>query len=219
MTKNPQQYSVRSAPSGWITVHPVLVRVWHWVNAVAMIIMIMSGWRIYNASPVFSALRFPPAITLGGWLGGALQWHFAAMWLLMANFLVYLIWGVWTGHFARSFLPIRPSAVLREIGLALRFKLPHDAAGSYNSVQRTAYVGVLSAIVLTILAGFAVWKPVQFSSLAALMGGYDGARVVHFLGMSAIVAFLVIHVVLVALVPSTLRAMFTGTAKAQGDHK
>ena len=183
-----------------------------------MIIMIMSGWRIYDASPVFSGIYFPPVLTLGGWLGGALQWHFAAMWLLMANFLVYIIFGFWSGHFARAMFPLTPAAVWRDFNLALRFKLPHET-GIYNAVQRASYVGVLAAIVLTILAGFAVWKPVQFSSLAALMGGYDGARIVHFLGMSAIVAFLVMHLVLVALVPSTLIPMFTGTAKTHGDSK
>ena len=207
---------ISSDGGGRLYIHPGLVRVWHWINVFAMTIMIMSGWRIYDASPVFSGIYFPPALTLGGWLGGALLWHFAAMWLLMANFLAYIIYGVWSGHFARVFLPITPASVLRDLRLALAFKLPHEV-GRYNAVQRTAYVGVLSAIVLTILAGFAVWKPVQFSSLAALMGGYDGARVVHFLGMSAIVAFIVLHLVLVVLVPSTLLPMFTGSAKTHGD--
>jgi thiosulfate reductase cytochrome b subunit len=193
-------------------VHPALVRLWHWINAAAMIVMIMSGWRIYNASPVFSFIKFPNEITLGGWLAGALQWHFAAMWVLMVNFLIYVVYGVWSGHFRRVFLPVTPDVVLKDLQLALQFKLPHSV-GSYNAVQRFAYVGVLSAIVLTILAGLAVWKPVQFSELAWLMGGYDGARVAHFLGMAAIVAFIVIHLVLVLIVPSTLLPMFTGKAK------
>jgi thiosulfate reductase cytochrome b subunit len=196
-------------------IHPALVRIWHWINAAAMIVMIMSGWRIYNASPVFSFIRFPNEITLGGWLAGALQWHFAAMWVLMANFLIYVIYGLWSGHFRRVFLPVTPDVVLKDLQLAMQFKLPHTV-GSYNAVQRFAYVGVLSAIVLTILAGLAVWKPVQFSELAWLMGGYDGARVVHFLGMSAIVAFIVIHLALVLIVPSTLLPMFTGKVKLTG---
>jgi thiosulfate reductase cytochrome b subunit len=192
-------------------VHPALVRLWHWINVVAMIIMIMSGWRIYNASPVFPGFRFPNEITLGGWLAGALQWHFAAMWLLMANFLIYVVYGLWSGHFRRTFLPVTPDVVLKDLQLALQFKLPHSV-GSYNAVQRFAYVGVLSAIVVTILAGLAIWKPVQFYELAWIMGGYDGARVVHFLGMAAIVAFIVIHLALVLIVPSTLLPMFTGKA-------
>ena len=193
--------------------HPRLVRIWHWLNAVAMIVMIMSGWRIYNASPVFPPFVFPSVLTLGGWLGGALLWHFAAMWLLMANFAVYVVYGLWSGHFRRVFLPVTVSSVLKDLGLALQFKLPHDT-GEYNAVQRFSYLGVLTAIVVTMLAGLAIWKPVQFYELAWVMGGYDGARVVHFLGMSAIVAFLAMHLVLVAVVPSTLLPMITGTAKA-----
>ena len=199
-----------------IAVHPVLVRVWHWINAFSMIIMIMSGWRIYDASPVFPAIVFPAYLTLGGWLGGALQWHFAAMWLLMANLLVYVLWGIFSGHFQRAFLPVTPNAVLRDFFKALRFDLPHQV-GIYNAVQRFSYVGVLAAIGLTILAGFAIWKPVQLHELAWLMGGYNGARVVHFFGMCAIVAFLVMHLVLVAIVPSTLLPMFTGVAKTHPD--
>lgn len=199
----------------FMAVHPALVRCWHWINAFAMIIMIMSGWRIYNASPVFPSFMFPRAITLGGWLGGALQWHFAAMWLLMANFLVYLVYGFWSGHFQRVLLPLTPRMVLSDLGRALQLKLGHDV-GAYNAVQRFAYVGVLSAIVVTILAGLAIWKPVQFQELAWIMGGYDDARVVHFLGMSTIVAFLVVHLALVALVPSTLLPMLTGVAKVGG---
>jgi thiosulfate reductase cytochrome b subunit len=198
-----------------VFIHPGLVRVWHWLNAIAMVVMIMSGWRIYNASPVFPPFTFPPALTLGGWLGGALQWHFAAMWLLMANALMYVVYGFWSGHFARAFLPLTPATVLRDLGLALKFKLPHDV-GTYNAVQRLSYIGVLAAIGVTILAGFAVWKPVQLYELAWIMGGYDGARVVHFLGMTAIVAFVVMHLVLVAIVPSTLVPMFTGVAKQAG---
>ena len=196
-----------------ISVHPLLVRLWHWINAFAMIIMIMSGWRIYDASPVFRGIAFPASVTLGGWLGGALQWHFAAMWLLMANGLIYLIYGFWSGHFARTFLPVSPRDVLRDLLKALKFDLPHEV-GIYNAVQRASYIGVIAAILLTVLAGFAIWKPVQFHELAWLMGGYDNARVVHFLGMAAIVAFLVMHLVLVAIVPSTLLPMFTGRAKS-----
>lgn len=195
-----------------ILVHPLLVRLWHWLNAFAIIIMIMSGWRIYDASPVFRGFYFPPALTLGGWLGGGLQWHFAAMWLLMANGLIYVIYGFWSGHFARTFLPVSPRDVLRDLRKALKLDLPHEV-GVYNAVQRASYIGVICAILLTVLAGFAIWKPVQFHELAWLMGGYDNARVVHFFGMAAIVAFLVMHLVLVAIVPSTLWPMVSGRAK------
>lgn len=202
--------------SSRLLVHPLAVRLWHWINAFAIIIMIMSGWRIYNASPVFPGTRFPPEITLGGWLAGALQWHFAAMWLLMINFAVYIVYGVMSGHFARKMFPIAQQDVVHDLGAALSFKLAHDDVTTYNAVQKLAYVGVLAAILITILAGLAVWKPVQFQELAWLFGGYDGARVVHFFGMTAIVLFLIIHLALVALVPSTFLPMITGVAKPLG---
>ncbi|RBP02028.1 thiosulfate reductase cytochrome b subunit [Roseiarcus fermentans] len=204
---------VRSAR---LRVHPLAVRLWHWINAFAIVIMITSGWRIYDASPVFPGIRFPPQITLGGWLAGALQWHFAAMWLLMINFAVYILYGVMSGHFARKMTPIAPRDVVHDLGAALSFKLAHNDVTTYNAVQKLAYVGVLAAILITILAGLAIWKPVQFQELAWLFGGYDGARVVHFFGMAAIVLFLIIHLALVTLVPSTFLPMITGDAKPAG---
>ncbi len=191
-----------------IYIHTWFVRVFHWLNALGITLMIMSGWRIYNASPLFD-FKFPRGITLGGWLGGALQWHFAAMWLLVLNFLVYLIIGFATGHFRRRFTPVTPASVLTDMGKAIKGKLPHSAT-AYNSVQKIAYIGVLLAILLTIVSGSVVWKPVQLQGLASLMGGYEGARIVHFLGMSAICAFIVLHLSLVLLVPSTLIPMILG---------
>jgi thiosulfate reductase cytochrome b subunit len=195
-------------PSPRIYIHKLFVRIFHWVNVVGMFLMITSGWRIYNASPLFD-FRFPKALTIGGWLGGALQWHFAAMWLLVINFLVYLVIGFATGHFRRRMTPVSPSSVLTDMGKALKGKLPHSAV-AYNAVQKISYIGVLLAILLTIIAGLVVWKPVQFQELGVLMGGYEGARLIHFLGMSAIVAFIVLHLVLVLIVPSTLVPMIMG---------
>src|ERR1700760_1400506 len=96
------------------TIQPAWVRAMHWANAVAMILMIMSGWQIYNASPLFP-FRYPSSITLGGWLGGALLWHFAAMWLLMVNGLTYLITGLATGRFRKKLLPITPGGVAGDL--------------------------------------------------------------------------------------------------------
>jgi thiosulfate reductase cytochrome b subunit len=191
-----------------VYIHTRFVRVFHWLNALGITLMIMSGWRIYNASPLFN-FKFPNGVTIGGWLGGALQWHFAAMWLLVVNFLVYLIIGFATGHFRRKFIPVTPNSVLTDMGKALKGRLPHSAT-TYNSVQKIAYIGVLLAIVLTIVSGATVWKPVQLQSVATLFGGYEGARIVHFLGMSAICAFIVLHLSLVLLVPSTLIPMILG---------
>lgn len=189
-------------------VHPVVVRITHWLNAIAIIIMILSGWRIYNASPLFD-FRFPNEITLGGWLAGGIAWHFAAMWLLTLNGLIYLTYGLVSGHFRRVLLPIRPAEIWRDIMLALTFRLNHDS-GEYNAVQRLMYAGVWLLIVLVIASGLAIWKPVQLQELAALFGGYEGARLVHFLAMSGIAAFIIVHLALVVLVPKTLLPMIIG---------
>jgi len=194
-------------------IHPLLVRITHWVNAGAMTMMIMSGWRIYNASPLFD-FRFPPGLTLGGWLGGALAWHFAAMWLLAANGTAYLAYGLVSGHFRRDFLPLDPAAVWRDFMSALRFRLAHRP-GHYNAVQRLLYAAVIVIAATAILSGLAIWKPVQLEVLTALLGGYEGARRVHFLAMSGIVGFVMVHLALVAVVPRTLPPMITGRAPRQ----
>lgn len=193
-----------------VVIHPLTVRVGHWINAIAIFVMILSGWRIYNASPLFP-FRFPDNLTLGGWLAGALQWHFAAMWLLVINGFVYILYGIISGHYRRQFFPIPPRAVVDELGNLARGRLSHRL-GTYNAVQKLAYVVVILLGVVLVLSGLAMWKPVQFQGLAALMGGYEGARLVHFFAMAGVVVFIVIHLTLVILVPRTLPPMFTGRA-------
>jgi len=190
-------------------IQPAWVRAMHWANAVAMILMIMSGWQIYNASPLFG-FSFPRSITLGGWLGGALLWHFAAMWLLMVNGLVYLVTGFVTGRFRKKLLPITPAGVATDVKAALTFKLAHDDLSKYNYVQKLLYAGIIAVGIVIVLSGLSIWKPVQFQYLTALFGGYEFARYVHFICMSAIVAFLIVHVALAVLVPKSLRAMIIG---------
>jgi thiosulfate reductase cytochrome b subunit len=153
---------------------------------------------------------FPPAITLGGWLAGALLWHFAAMWLLAVNGLVYIALGIVTGRFRRKLVPISPSAVLADTKAALTGKLAHDDLSVYNAVQKLLYLGVILAGIVIVLSGLALWKPVQLQELAAVFGGYEGARYVHFFAMAVIVGFLVVHVVMALLVPKALRAIITG---------
>lgn len=203
-----------SPGSRYQKIHPVAVRITHWVNAFAILIMVVSGWRIYNASPLFG-FRFPDDWTLGGWLAGALQWHFAAMWLLALNGIAYLTYGIVSGHLRRKMLPLRPSAVLHDIGNALRGRLAHDDLTVYNAAQRAAYVGVIAIITLLVLSGLVIWKPVQFHALGALMGDYEGARYIHFFAMSALVFFVFVHVLMVALVPRTLPSMFTGRVRTK----
>ena len=190
-------------------IHPVWVRVTHWINVVAMIVMIGSGWEIYNASPLFPFV-FPRGITLGGWLAGALLWHFAAMWLLAVNGLVYLVLGVLNGRFRRKLVPIHPADVLSDARAALTGKLNHDDLSVYNAVQKLLYLGVILAGIVIVLSGLAIWKPVQLQELTALFGGYDAARYVHFFAMATIVGFLIVHVIMALVVPKSLRAMITG---------
>ena len=191
------------------TVHPLYVRITHWINALAVLILIGSGWQIYNASPLF-AFTFPGSLTLGGWLAGGLLWHFAAMWLLVANGLVYVVLGLATGRLRRQLLPIRPADVVRDVAAALAGRLSRDDLARYNAAQKALYAGVLLAGVVIVASGLAMWKPVQLQELAALLGGYEGARLVHFFAMAAIVLFLVVHVVMALLVPRSLRAMIRG---------
>ena len=190
-------------------IHPAWVRVCHWINALAILMMIGSGWQIYNASPLFD-FTFSRSITLGGWLAGARHWHFAAMWLLVVNGLVYVTLGFATGRFSRKLLPIYPREVLSDLKAALTFKLSHEDLSHYNGVQKVLYVGIILTGVVIVLSGLSIWKPVQFQELTTLFGGYDAARYVHFAAMAAIVAFLVVHISLALIVPKSLRAMIAG---------
>ena len=191
-------------------IHPKWVRVTHWINALAVLLMIGSGWQIYDASPLFRFIHFPTEFALGGWLAGALLWHFAAMWLLVINGIVYVALGLATGRFRRKLFPIRPRDVVHDFLAALHGRLSHDDLTVYNAVQRLLYLGVILAGIVIVLSGLSIWKPVQVKYLTAFFGGYDTARYVHFFAMSSIVAFLTIHVVLALLVPKSLRAMILG---------
>ena len=190
-------------------IHPLWMRLTHWLNAVAVLVLITSGWRIYNAAPFFD-FRIPAGITLGGWLGGALQWHFAAMWLLAGNGLVYLLLNIASGRLARKFFPLTPRGIAHDALAALRGKLSHADPRQYNSVQRAAYLFVMLDIALLVASGLVLWKSVQFPGLRELLGGYEAARRVHFLAMAALAAFIGVHLVMVALVPRTLLAMMGG---------
>lgn len=206
--------TVAPADQKSVKVHPLIVRITHWVNAFAILIMVASGWRIYNADPLF-AFKFPADLTLGGWLAGALQWHFAAMWLLTVNGLVYLVYGLVSGHLRRKLTPLGASAVFHDMRNALRGKLAHDDLTKYNAAQRAAYVAAIVLLLLLLLSGLVLWKPVQFYTLGMLMGDYEGARLVHFFSMAALVVFVFVHVAMVALVPRTLPSMFTGRIRTK----
>jgi thiosulfate reductase cytochrome b subunit len=193
-------------------VHPLVVRITHWVNALAILVMVLSGWKIYNASPLFD-FSFPDELTLGGWLAGALQWHFAAMWILVLNGMLYLAYGLFSGHLWRRMLPIAPGAMLHDVLDALRGRLAHDDLSVYNAAQKAAYLGVIALAIGLVLSGLAIWKPVQFYALASLMGDYEGARLLHFFCMAGLVLFVLVHVAMVILVPKTFLTMITGKLK------
>ncbi len=189
-------------------VHPLVVRLTHWINAVALGCMVLSGWQIYNASPLLP-FRFPAWATLGGWLAGGIAWHLAAMWLLVGNALVYFTYGFAGRHFRRTLLPLKPADIARDLGRALTFRLSHTL-GVYNAVQRLLYLLVLLLGVVAVLSGLGLWKPVQLQLLDGLVGGYPVMRWIHFFAMGGIVGFFVLHILLVLLVPRTLPAMITG---------
>ena len=195
-----------------VKVHPLLVRIAHWINVLAVLIMIMSGWQIYNASPLFD-FAFPDDVTLGGWLAGALQWHFAAMWLFVLNGVVYVAYGIVSGHFRRKLLPIAPLAVLRDVAAAFRGKLSHADLTVYNAAQRAAYLALVFLLIVLVLSGLVLWKPVQFYWYGQYMGDYEGARLLHFFAMAGVFFIVVVHVVMVVLVPRTFPSMFTGRVR------
>jgi thiosulfate reductase cytochrome b subunit len=190
-------------------VHPLFVRATHWINAATMIVMIGSGLEIHNAHPILPG-PVPQSFTIGGWLGGATRWHFAAMWVLVVNGLAYLTYGILTGRFRRKFLPLTPRAVLSDLKAALSGRLGHKDLSRYNAVQKLLYLGVILAGIVAFLSGLAIWKPVQLGFLTTLMGDFDNARLVHFAAMSAIVLFLAVHVAMALIVPRSLKVMITG---------
>jgi len=220
--------AVETGGIGFEKVHSPFVRITHWLNAAAIIILIGSGWRIYNNVPIFSWLIFPEWATLGGdpeityklnkdvGFSNALLWHFAAMWLFLINGAAALIYGLWSGRLQAKWLPITVTELLGEIRRALAFKLTHEDITVYNAVQKLLYIAVVAAALLMLISGLAIWKPVQFQTLTWILYGFQGARLAHFIGMSAIALFMLVHVVLAILVPKTLIGMTRGSIRADG---
>jgi thiosulfate reductase cytochrome b subunit len=209
MTETMPAAAIAAAMPRRPTIHPLIVRLTHWINAAAMAVMISSGWAIHNAYPTLP-FQFPYWTTLGGSLIGGLRWHFAAMWLVMVNGLVYLAYGLLSGRLYRKLLPITPRAVVADLRAALGGQLSHNDISVYNAVQRLLYLGVILAGVTVVASGLAIWKPVQLRWLVMLLGDFDNARLIHFAAMSAIVGFLIVHAAMALLVPKTLRAMISG---------
>ena len=189
--------------------HPLPIRIMHWIGATAIICMFLSGWAIYNASPSLP-FTFPRGLTLGGWLAAGIAWHISVMWVLFADGLAYIAYGIASKHFWRDLRPTGPRALLRDVGDALRFRLPHRL-GHYNAVQRFLYAAVILCICVQVLTGLSIWKPVQLAWLCGLFGGYPIARNIHLAMMFCIIGFLALHLLLVAIYPRTLVSMVAST--------
>ena len=204
--------------------HHWIVRVTHWVNAIALTLMVGSGLRIFNANPGFAprgdtfccypfeGMAIPSVFTFGGWLAGARHWHFAMMWLLVVNGLVYVAWVYLHGEW-RDLVPrkhdLRDSIAMAKYYLFIT--KDHPRQGKHNALQKGAYFALPWLVALTVLSGISIWKPVQFSPLTALLGGYAWARFWHFLSMVIVVATAAGHVFMVfAVDPYALRSMITG---------
>jgi thiosulfate reductase cytochrome b subunit len=209
----PSRSIVKSTPHGRL-LHPLPVRIMHWINALAIFIMIGSGWKIYNDDVILGWLHFPDAVVIGKWAQYGLQWHFFGMWIFVINGLCYLTYGIGTGRFRRKLFPVSLREIVTTANDAFHFRLAHDDLTHYNAVQKILYLGVMAVGVLIVISGLALWKPVQFSELAALFGSFQAIRVVHFLCMAAIVGFLPVHITLALLVPQSLVAMITGGSAA-----
>lgn len=190
-------------------VHPAWLRAMHWTNVLAVLVMVMSGWAIYNATG-FLGFQIPRSLTLGGWLGGALLWHFAAMWLLVFNGVCYLLFNLFTLRLFRRFFPLSLKGLLADLRAALQGRLAHDDPQHYNMPQKLAYLFVMFDSVLLVLSGLVLWKSVQFPLLRTLLGGYEAARYIHFAAMAALLGFVAVHLLMVALVPRTLLPMLRG---------
>ena len=190
--------------------HPLPVRIMHWINAAVMLVMITSGWGIYDDDVIVRGLHFSQFWRMGDWAAWSLNWHFAGMWFLTLNGAAYLIYGVATGRLRERLLPIRPAELVRTVVDTLHLRIAHEDLTVYNAVQKLLYIVVMLAGISQVVTGLAIWKPVQFSGLVSLLGGFQTARVLHFAGMAVIVGFLTVHVALSLLVPKTLWAMVAG---------
>lgn len=204
--------------------HHWVVRLTHWVSFVAITIMVGSGLRIFNAYPAFArrgetfccypweGTPFPPWLTFGGWLAGARNWHFAMMWVLVVNGIVYLSFLYLHGGW-RDLVPRRGDArdALEMAKFYLFLRRRHPRQKKHNALQKGAYFLMPLVGMVAVLTGLAIWKPVQLALLTDLFGGYAWARYWHFVAMVALVVLILGHIFMVLTVdPYSIRSMITG---------
>jgi Ni/Fe-hydrogenase b-type cytochrome subunit len=202
--------------------HPLVVRLCHWINAVSLFVMVGSGFQIFRAFPSLGAkipqndlLHWPKAFALGGWLGGALQWHLTFMWIYMATGLIYVGYELFSGNYRQVLFTVRDiPGVWPMVKHYLFLGTKPQVQQSYNALQKQAYTTIIVLGLLSVLTGLAIWKPVQLSGLASLMGGFHWARIWHFVVMWAMLAFVFGHLVMVMLHGwSNFVSMLTGWKK------
>jgi Ni/Fe-hydrogenase b-type cytochrome subunit len=187
--------------------HPLVVRYCHWINTVALFVLIASGLRIFKAFPSFGPkvpqanfLNLPASLTLGGWLGGALQWHITFAWIYVFTGIVYACYQLFTGHYRQVLFVARDVAgVWPQARHYFFFGRKPEARGAYNPLQKLAYTAAVGLGILSVLTGMVLYNPVQFSLLTSLMGGFHLARVWHFAVLCAFVLFILGHLVMVLL--------------------
>lgn len=226
---------------GRIFRHRLSTRAWHWINAVTVIVMLMSGLTISNAHPwlywghfgsnfdkAWLALpRFPGWMTIptGYNLALAREWHFAFAWVLSFALLLYMLRSLWNGHFRRdialSAKEVAPSHLIEDVKRHLRFRF-ETPGGSYNPLQKIAYSSVLFVLLpVLILTGLTLSPGMNavLPWLIDLFGGRQSARSIHFICATGIAAFIFVHLLLVIAAGPTneIRSMITGWFRTKGD--
>ncbi len=202
--------------------HPAVVRVCHWAFAIALVVLISSGLEIFAAFPSFgdkipeSTLFVPPAaLRLGGWLGGALQWHLTFAVAFSAILAVYLAYQIVSGNGRQVLFTHHDVAGVGPMARHYLMLGPRPAlAGIYNPLQKLAYTAVVACLAASVVTGAALYKPVQLSWLVSALGGFRSARILHFISMGAVLAFIPGHIVMVALHGwSNFASMLTGSKR------
>jgi Ni/Fe-hydrogenase b-type cytochrome subunit len=204
----PDSDIIPASPIRPVYEHPWAVRFCHWANAVSVSVLAMSGLQIFNAFPSFGPKipqqnvidNVPRALALGGWLGGALQWHFTFMWVFTGAALLYAASQIASGHFRTVLFTRRDILGVWPMARHYFFFGPKPTStGQYNPLQKLAYSITLIFGGVSLLTGLVMYKPVQLSPLGWIFGGYHGARAVHFVAMCGLLAFIPGHLIMVVL--------------------
>lgn len=162
-------------------------KVFHWLNIISLVLMITSGLQIYNANPVFGGRggwHFPELFVLGGWLAGGRHWHFAAMWLFALNLLWYGIYIFITRRWKRRFMSDKDIKALQN---------SQNLKRKTYAWHRLVYTAIIPILILAILSGLGMYKPVQFHWIVGLFGSWQALRIVHFITVPTVIVFAIAH--------------------------